>query len=57
MKEGARLSTLGAEMVAGLSAFCNALESGMPIKAHYAVRIVPRDPPRKGHSVEDVKPM
>jgi hypothetical protein len=29
----------------------------MPIKAHYAVRIVPRDPARKGHSVEDVKPM
>jgi hypothetical protein len=34
--------SLGAEMVAGLSEFCDVLEAGEPIEDHFIVHMVPR---------------
>jgi putative transcriptional regulator len=55
MNEDSRLSPLGAEMVAGLSAFCDALESGEPIEERFIVRTVHRDPNPKSFEASDVK--
>ncbi len=55
MKKGAKLTQLGAEMVAGLSAFCDDLEVGVPIATRYTVRTVSLDLPTKGYTAEDVK--
>ena len=48
-------SSLGAEMVAGLSAFCDALESGVPIETRYTVRTVSLDLQPKPYGPNDVK--
>ena len=55
MKEETRPCALGSEMVAGLSAFCDALEAGVPIAARYTVRTVSLDLPAKDYGHEDVK--
>jgi putative transcriptional regulator len=55
MNEDARLSPLGAEMVAGLSAFRDALESGEPIEKRFTVRTVTLDLQAKTYDPQDVK--
>jgi putative transcriptional regulator len=55
MNEDSRLSSLGAEMLAGLTAFCDALESGEPIEERFTVRTVHRDPNPKSYEASDVK--
>jgi putative transcriptional regulator len=55
MNEDSRLSPLGAEMVAGLSAFCDALESGEPIEERFTIRTVHRDPNPKSYEASEVK--
>ena len=55
MNEDARLSPLGAEMVAGLSAFCDALESGAPIEKRFTIRTVHLDLDSKPYGPEEVK--
>ena len=55
MNEDKDLSPLGAEMVAGLSAFCDALEAGVPIETRYTVRTVCLDLHPKPYAAEDVK--
>jgi len=48
-------SPLGAEMVAGLSEFCDALESSSPIETRYTVRTVSLELPTKPYNADDVK--
>jgi DNA-binding transcriptional regulator YiaG len=55
MNEDTKLSPLGAEMVAGLSAFCDALEAGEPIEKRYTVRTVSLNLQPKSYGAEDVK--
>ena len=55
MNEDAQLSPLGAEMVAGLSAFRDALESGEPIEKRFTVRTVSLNLQPKPYGPEDVK--
>ena len=55
MSEDTRLSPLGAEMVAGLSAFCDVLESGVPIETRYTVRTVSLDLQPRPYGADDVK--
>jgi len=55
MNEDDRLSPLGAEMVAGLSAFCDALESGVPVEERFTVRTVTLDLQPKPYEAADVK--
>jgi len=55
MSEDARLSPLGAEMAAGLSAFCDALEAGEPIEKRFTVRTFHLDLESKPYEAEDVK--
>jgi putative transcriptional regulator len=55
MNEDERLSPLGAEMVAGLSAFCDALEAGEPIEKRFTVRTVHLDLQPKPYSADDIK--
>lgn len=49
------LSPLGAEMVAGLEAFCDAIESGEPIAERYTVRTVRIDLEPARYGAEEVK--
>jgi DNA-binding transcriptional regulator YiaG len=49
------LSPLGAEMVAGLSEFCESLESGAAIAERFTVRTVSLDLQTKEYGPEDVK--
>lgn len=55
MNKGARLSPLAEEMAAGLSAFCDALESGEPIGDRFTVRTVSFDLSPRVYRAEDVK--
>jgi DNA-binding transcriptional regulator YiaG len=55
MNEDECLSPLGAEMVAGLSAFCDALEAGEPITKRFTVRTVHLDLQPKPYSASDIK--
>jgi DNA-binding transcriptional regulator YiaG len=55
MNEDEQLSPLGAEMVAGLSAFCDAVESGEPIGKRFTVRTVQLDLQPKPYAAGDVK--
>src|SRR5713226_654092 len=55
MSEDTELSPLGAEMLAGLSAFCEALESGEPIEKRFTVRTVRLDLRPKAYGPDDVK--
>ena len=55
MNEDARLTDLEAEMVAGLSAFCDALETGEPIENRFTVRTVSLDLKAKPYEAADVK--
>jgi putative transcriptional regulator len=55
MNKDTTLSPLGAEMVAGLSAFCDALEAGEPIEKRFTVRTVSLDLQPKAYGAEDVK--
>jgi putative transcriptional regulator len=55
MNNEATPSPLGAEMVAGLSAFCDALESGIPVATRYTVRTVSLDLKVKPYGADDVK--
>jgi putative transcriptional regulator len=55
MNNEATLSPLGAEMVAGLSAFCDALEAGVPIETRHTVRTVSLDLRSKPYAADDVK--
>ncbi len=55
MNEETRLSPLGLEMVAGLSAFCDALESGEPIEKRFTVRTVHLDLKPSSYEASDIK--
>lgn len=55
MNKDTRLSPLGAEMVAGLSAFCDALEAGEPIEKRFTVRTVTLELHLKPYGADDVK--
>ena len=55
MSENTRVSPRVAEIVAGLSAFCDVLESGEPIENHYTVRTVRLDLPEGPCGPDDVK--
>lgn len=55
MNKDKRLSSLGDEMVAGMSAFCDALESGEPIEKRFTIRSVSLDLHPKPYGPEDVK--
>ena len=55
MNEDSPLSPLGAEMLAGLSEFCDALESGEPIEKRYTVRTVTLDLKPTDYSPDDVR--
>ena len=55
MNEDDSLSPLGAEMVAGLSAFCDALESGTPVEERFTVRTVTLDLKPRPYEAADVK--
>jgi putative transcriptional regulator len=50
-----RLSPLGAEIVAGMSAFCDALEAGEAMEKRFTVRTVSLDLEVKQYGPEDVK--
>ena len=49
------LSPMAAEMAAGLSEFCEAIESGAPIKGRYTVRTVSLDLTPRDYRAEDVR--
>ncbi len=53
--EDKRLSPLAAEMVAGISAFCDALEAGEAVEKKFTVRTVRLDLEVKPYGPEDVK--
>lgn len=55
MNEEDRLSPLGAEMIAGLAAFRDALASDEPIGARFTVRTVSLDIPSRSYSADDVR--
>jgi putative transcriptional regulator len=55
MNEDTCLSPLGAEMVAGLSAFCDALESEEPIEKRFTVRTVHLDLKTRSYEASDVR--
>ena len=55
MSEDQGLSPLGTEMVAGLAAFCDTLESGVPIEKRFTVRTVHLDFKARPYLAEDVK--
>lgn len=55
MNKDNRLSPLEAEMVAGLSAFCDALEAGEPIAKQFTVRTVSLDLESRPYAAADVK--
>lgn len=52
---GQQLSPLGAEMVEGLAAFCDALEAGEPLETRYTVRTVKLDLDTTPYGPDDVK--
>jgi putative transcriptional regulator len=54
-KDNEGLSPLGAEMAAGLSAFCDVLEAGEPIERRYTVRTVVVDLAPTQYGPGDVK--
>ena len=55
MNEDEQLSPLGAEMLAGLSAFCDALESGEPIDKRYTLRTISFDLQPTAYGADDVR--
>ncbi len=55
MNEDKPLSPLGAEMVAGMSAFCDALEAGEPVEKRFTIRTVTLDLHSKPYGPDDVK--
>ena len=55
MNKGKRRSSLGDEMVAGISAFCDAIESGEPLEKRFTIRTVRLDLQPKPYGPEDVK--
>lgn len=55
MNEDNRHSPLGAEMIAGLSEFADALEAGEAIEERFTVRSVTLDLEPKAYSAEDVR--
>jgi putative transcriptional regulator len=55
MSKDEELSPLAAEMVAGLSAFCDALESGASIEKQFTVRTVRLNLQPNAYGPEDVK--
>ncbi len=55
MKKDGRLTALGSEMVAGLSAFRETLESGVPIATRHTVRTISLDLHARPYSPDDVR--
>lgn len=55
MNEDQKLSPLVAEMVAGMSAFCDALEAGEPVEKRFTVRTLILDLKATSYGPEDVK--
>ncbi len=55
MNEDGRLSPLGAEMVAGMSAFCDALESGQAVEKLFTIRDVRLDLKPKPYGADDIR--
>lgn len=55
MNQDERTTPLGEAMVAGLSAFCDALESGEPIEKRYTIRSVRLDLAPRPFGADDVK--
>jgi len=54
-KKNDRLSPLGAEMVAGMSAFCDSVEAGEAIEKRFTIRTVSLDLQVREYGPEDVK--
>lgn len=52
---GSRRSPLAAEMVAGLSEFCDAIESGTPVEKQFTIRTVTLNLQVRQYGPEDVK--
>ena len=55
MNKGTRLSHLGEEMAAGMSAFCDALESGLPLEERFTIRSVSLDLVPRPYGADEVK--
>jgi len=55
MNEDKKLSPLGAEMVAGLSSLCDAIESGESVEKRFTIRSVSLDLKSKPYGPEDVR--
>jgi putative transcriptional regulator len=55
MNKDSPLSPLGAEMVAGLSAFCDAIDAGVPLESRYTVRTVTLDLEARPYEAGDVQ--
>ena len=55
MSNDEKLTPLGAEIMAGLTAFRDALEAGLPIEKHFTVRTITFDLQSKPYSAADVK--
>lgn len=55
MNEDTRLSPLAAEMAAGMSAFCDALESGEPVEKLFTVRTITLDLKPAPYGADEVK--
>jgi putative transcriptional regulator len=55
MKKSKRSSSLGDEMVAGMSAFCDAVQSGEPLEKRFTIRTVRLQLQPKPYRPEDVK--
>jgi putative transcriptional regulator len=55
MKKKPRLSPLVSEMVAGMSAFCDTVESGEPIAKRYTVKTVTLNLRARPYDADDVR--
>jgi putative transcriptional regulator len=55
MNKAERRSSIGDEMVAGMSAFCDAIESGEPLEKRFTIRTVRLELQPKPYGPEDVK--
>jgi DNA-binding transcriptional regulator YiaG len=54
MKNPKQISSLAAEMIAGLSEFCDALEAGIPMDDRFTVRTVTLDLTPRSYNGNDV---
>jgi putative transcriptional regulator len=55
MNKAKRRSSLGDDMVAGMAAFCDAIESGEPLEKRFTIRTVHLQLEPRAYGPEDVK--